>query len=219
MPKQYSGLGRDTGGANQPQVNDIDLFGSHLDEDERTEWMQDYLGVDESEARTMQDAINHFTYDYEDIHWGRDEYRNDLIDRVLEHPNAPVYSGEQYRGLHFDAVDMPKGVTPRQAIEKILKSGVWKEEGATSFSASHHVAADNFASVNHSMNNGVDRIAMVITYKGRTGMPIKHMSDFASENEVLHSRKQMTKGYDIVDYNWRSDGGAVFVTIADRKRK
>lgn len=177
--------------------------------------MRDNLRLSEKDAQEQGDSIYYFTHTYDDIHWGRDEYNNNMIDKAIANPNAPIYTGQQFRGLKLLSDDMPAGVTPRQYLQRILDTGVWKENGATSFSASLHVAED-FAGVHHPFI-GENRIPVIVHYQGRTGMPIKHMSAFAHENEVLHSQKQMKDGYDIVEHHW--EGGVAHITIKDRKRK
>lgn len=215
MPKPTSGIGDREG--NRRRVNDIDFFGSHLDEDGRRQWMIDNLRLSRDDADEQAKAINYFTDTYTEIHNGEDTYRNDMIDRALDNRNAPVYSGEQYRGIRIRSNDMPNGVTMRQFIQDIINSGTWKENGATSFSATKRIA-ESFAGLHYS-SAGRDYIPVMINYKGRHGMPIKHMSEFASEDEVLHSRKQMKGGYDIVSHRWADDGSAVYITLRDRKRK
>lgn len=208
MPKGDSGF------AGRPRVNDIDQFGQNLSGDQRTEWMRNTLGLNEKDAQEQGNAINYFTVNYDDIHWGRDDYRNDMIDKAIANPNAPIFTGEQFRGLSLDGDNMPAGTTVRQFLQRILDTGEWKEAGATSFSASLHVAQD-FAKTY--ISPGPNHVSVIVHYQGRTGMPIKHMSEFPHENEVLHSRRQMKNGYDIVEQHW--ENGVVHITIKDRKRK
>lgn len=211
--KDYSGV------IDRRRVGDIDAFGSEtMSRDERTAWIERTLRVSREDAERYGDSINYFTSDYESIHDGTDTYNNEQINRAIENKNAPVYSGMQWRGLHLDIENMPAGVTPRQFIEKIIRGGVWKENGATSFSASRAIAEHTFADIDH-WQNGPNRVPVVIRYQGRTGMPIKHMSDFTHEDEVLHSQKQMKRGYDIVDHHWEKNNTVVYITIADKRRK
>ena len=211
--KDYSGV------IDWRRVGNINAFGEdEMSRDERTAWLQRTLKVGREDAQRYGDSINYFTSNYESIHDGTDEYNNAQINAAIENRNAPVYSGVQWRGLHLDAENMPAGVTPRQFIENIIKGGVWKENGATSFSATRRIAEENFAGVS-SYSNGPDRVPVVIQYQGRTGMPIKHMSDFSHEDEVLHSQRQMKRGYDIVEHHWAKNNTVVYITIADKKRR
>ena len=206
MPKVNSGLGVER------RTNDIDQWGIHLNRDERTQWMRDHLGLSEKDAREQGDAINYFSHTYDDIHNDRDDYRNDLINKAIANPNAPIYTGEQFRGLSIKLKNMPAGLTPMQFIEKIIHEGEWRENGATSFSASISVARDFAESYYHNPN----QIPVIIHYQGPHGMPIKHLSEFSYENEILHSQKQMKGGYDIVEHHW--DGHEFHMTIKNKRK-
>lgn len=180
--------------------------------------MRDTLKINEQDAKEQGDAINYFTGGgYGPIHDGSDTYYNDLIDKAIANPNSPIYTGEQFRGIKLWNSDMPTGITTREYIQTIIDKGLWSENGATSFSA-HMSVAEDFGGV-HGYMRGHDYTSVIIKYQGHTGMPIKHISDFEHEKEVLHSRQQMKRGYDIVDHSWSSDGGTVTITIRDKKRK
>ena len=174
--------------------------------------MRDRLGLSEKDAREQGEAIHFFSHTYDDIHNDRDNYRNDLINKAIASPNAPTYTGEQFRGLSIDLHNMPAGVTPMDFINKVIREGEWRENGATSFSASISVARDFARSYSHSP----DHIPVIIHYQGPHGMPIKHLSQFPHENEILHSQKQMKGGYDIVESHW--DGHEFHMTIKNKKK-
>lgn len=196
-----------------PKVTDINQFGENLNGDQRRDWLMNHLGVSESEAQQGQKTIYHFTGGgFGDMHKDIDKAGNDVIDSIIGNPNSPVFDGIQFRGLSIEPGDMVAGVTPRQFIENIINGGVWREQGATSFSATRSVA-DDFAGW-HSTG---DHVSMVLIYEnGTTGMPIKHMSMFSYEDEVLHSRQQMKNGYNITGHQWLDDRHVV-VRIADRR--
>lgn len=194
-----------------PTVTDIDTYGWDLYDSERRQWYSDTLNVDDLRAQIYNDTVYGFTgNDFRAIHRNENETGNNIIDDIIDNPNSPVYADTQFRGLKFFG---ESGLTPRQEVEAILASGIWKEPGATSFSASRHVAND-FASWDSTSSSSV---SVVVVYSNpTTGMPIKHLSRFAFEDEVLHSRKQMTNGYAITGSQWSADGRRVEIYIKDR---
>lgn len=224
MAKAYSGLGQETGGANHPGVNDIDQFGHDLGHEERTKWLMENLGVSRSLAESANSAIYDYTLDaYDVIHSGEDD-RGLTIDDIIHNPNAPVYTGAQYRGLFItqDGLDefTGGGMTPREYLENILKTGVWKEPGVSSFSASQGVAM-NFGKFNNSWKEK-DSVSVMLHYtNGKSGMPIKHLSQIPGEDEILHSGEQMREGMDIAEFRWYNGpkGLELHITVTDKPVK
>lgn len=185
-----------------------------MNEDSRVQWFKDTLQTNDAQANTDQSTIWDFTGSgFTDMHTNVNTEGNDVIDAIINNPNSPVYVGDQFRGLKIWGSNMESGVTPEQFIKNIIKGGIWREEGATSFSASEDVA-NSFAAWN---NDQSGYVSVKVKYVNpTTGMPIKHLSRFSYEDEVLHSRNQMTNGYKIVKSKWSSGGKKVEITIADR---
>lgn len=213
MAKAYSGLGQETGGANHPGVNDIDAFGKNLGHDGRVKWLMDNVGLSKQEAERGADTIYDYTGSgYDEIHNGTDKEGGDIIDAIIHNPNAPVYTGSQYRGIFVSQDNLDYftggGITPREYLENILKTGVWKEPGVSSFSSNIQTAF-SFGKFDYQWKTQNDISVLIVYDNGKSGMPIKHMSGLPGENEVLHSGKQMRDGLDIVQYNW-VDGGKKF---------
>ena len=198
-----------------PQVTNINAYGDHrLDEPDRVEWLRNTLNTSNSQAEKNEETIYSFTGGgFKAMHNNTNKAGNDIIDAVIDNPLSPVYVGQQFRGLKIYASDMEKGVTPEQFVNNIIKGGVWSEQGATSFSASRGVA-NSFAGWNGNQNG---YISVIVHYpKATTGMPIKHLSRFDYEDEVLHSRKQMTNGYNIINSQWLPGKKKIIITVADR---
>ncbi len=224
MAKAYSGLGRETGGANHPQVNDINQFGQYLSHEERTKWLMDNVGLSKQDAEKGSSAIHAYTGSaYDDIHNGTDTVRGDIIDNIIHNAKSPVFTGEQYRGLYISQDRLDEftggGVKPSDYLQNIIKTGVWKEPGVSSFSSTQ-ATARSFGKFDYSWKDSND-VSVMLTYKdGKSGMPIKHMSGIPGENEVLHSGRQMRNGLDIVDYKWKhgKKGTELHITVTDRKK-
>lgn len=185
-----------------------------MSEDSRVQWFKDTLQTNDAQANTDQSTIWDFTGSgFTDMHTNVNTEGNDVIDAIINNPNSPVYVGDQFRGLKIWGSNMESGVTPEQFIKNIIKGGIWREEGATSFSASEDVA-NSFAAWN---NDQSGYVSVKVKYVNpTTGMPIKHLSKFSYEDEVLHSRSQMTNGYNIINSKWSNDRKKVVITIADR---
>lgn len=197
-----------------PTVTDINTYGENIGKEARTEWLLNRLNTNEAQAQLDEETVWSFTGGgFDDMHWDRNTAGNDVIDAIIDNANSPVYVGEQFRGLKIRESDMKNGVTPEQFIKNIINSGVWTEPGATSFSASSSVA-ESFAGWNGSHDG---YISVVVKYpNATTGMPIKHLSRFSYEDEVLHSRKQMKKGYAIQQTQWLPGNKQVVITVKDR---
>ena len=185
-------------------------------------WFQDHMGMNYAEAKEAAEAFLYYSYhgDYEahrDI--GKGVTTNDILDKVINANNAYIYTGTQHRGIKITRDGLSKmgitGVTPRQFINSILKTGVWKEPGATSFGAGGEMAAKAWAGYYSSSLKSGGGVSCVVEYVGgKTGFPMRHLSKFPNENEVLHSRREMSRGMQIVDYKW--DGHYVKIRVTDR---
>ena len=216
--------------AQQPEITDINQWGdlnrnriSSFDDRvpgaagstrEAVQWFGDHMGMTPAKAKEAADMFLYFTYhgDYE-MHRniGKGVHGNDVLDKVVGAPNAPVYTGQQYRGLVISRAGLKKyigiDVNPRDYINSVIKSGVWRETGGTSFTTSSSTA-NLFGS-----DVGYGDVKVVVSYKGKTGFPIRHLSHYPGENEVFHSRAQMTKGYRIANSTWSGD--TVYIDIKD----
>ena len=220
MPKTRSGLASTA----HPGVSDIDAWGRHdgdYERDWRVNWFIDNMGMSQDEAERAEEAINFYSIDYDEIHRGVDTARNEAIDNALDNPRAPVFTGDTYRGLYIDSYGLKKygngTITPREYLENILKSGIWIEQGATSFSSSRSTA-ESFGKFSWSKSDG--SVSVMVHYSdGKSGMPIKHLSEIPSENEVLHSGKQMKNGLPITKHEWTNGGKELHIYVTDNEPK
>lgn len=225
MAKAYSGLGQETGGANHPGVNDIDQFGRDLGKEARTKWLMDNLGLSRDEAEMGQETIYDYTLDtYEAIHSGDDMLRGNIIDGIIHNPNAPVYTGEQWRGIFVSQDNLDEftggGITPVDYLWNIIQTGTWKEPGVSSFSSSKSTAR-SFAKADNKWRTKGDVSVILYYTDGKSGMPVKHLSQLPGENEILHSGAQMRNGLDIKEYKWynKNNGVELHITVTDKPVK
>lgn len=119
-----------------------------------------------------------------------------LIDRVLGGKNTPVYKGAIYRGVKWEAGEA--------ALRKTIKNGQWTEKGITSFS-SYPGIADNFSDVTSRKTDGISVILRVPAGKNISGVPFKHMSVYASEDEVLMPSSVRNRGWTITKSTWTTN--------------
>lgn len=120
----------------------------------------------------------------------------ELIDRVLGGKNTPVYKGEIYRGVRYQDGEAK--------LRKIIKSGQWNEKGITSFS-SYAGIADNFSDATSKSTSEISVILRVPAGKNISGVPFKHMSKFASEDEVLLPSSVKNRGWTITKATWTTN--------------
>ena len=218
MPKTRSGLT----GSDRPRIGDIDTLGEKLGREGRIAWLMG-LGVDRKQAEAAEKVMTDYSEgDYDVIHDGTNKAANDIIDAILDNSKAPIFTGEQFRGVYVspDAAKKFGGTTPREYLNYIISTGEWKEPGATSFSATQSVAED-FGKfyLDKRLNGGV---SVLLSYRsGRSGMPFKHLSSFPGEDEVLHSGKQMHDGMKIVSHEWKDGyrGLELYLVLDDKKKK
>lgn len=216
--------------ASHPSTNDIDAYGilnsglkstQHISggtgpSDASIAWFEQNMGMSHNDAQQAADVFLFYSRGGDTfMHWNQDDgngkANNDVVDRVLSDPKSPVFSGEHYRGLFLD--DSKFNGNAKKEIQKIIKKGTWKEEGATSFSSSLNTA-HNFGGWNSTgFRNGV---AVTVIHSGGSGMPMKHLSSYPGENEVIHSRKQMLNGMKILRAEWVSDK-QVNIYVEDKK--
>ena len=195
-----------------PQITDINAFGENrLPQDERIQWLQNTLNTSSDQAINDEATVWNFTGGgFTAMHNNTNTVGNDVIDAIIDNPTSPVYVGTQYRGLKFYG---KHGKTPQEGLNALINGGVWTEKGATSFSAKKSVA-EGFAGWH---GNSGSYVRTVVVYQNpTTGMPIKHLSRFDYEDEVLHSRKQMTNGYKITSHQWLNNGKKVIIYITDK---
>lgn len=203
--------------AAHPAISDINAFGElntgrkskqHTDPDARgpsidsIEWFRNNMGMSIADARRAADTVLFFSrggdnFMHNNLDEGNGKANNKIIDAVIDNPMSPTYSRQQFRGLLFKNADFNGDAAT--AVRSIISNGKWAENGASSFSASFSVAR-RFARWSGMFNNS--GVSVILHYTGGDGMPIKHLSSFPSEDEVLHSRKQMTSGYRIVNHRW-----------------
>lgn len=193
--------------AGHPAISDIDYYGDvHVPIDQIIA-DGEAMGLSHADAVAGANSIQYFTGGgYHSVHNGSDTKRNDDIDKWVEHPNAPIYTGTQYRGM----------TVSEDTAKAILNSGIYRDTGATSFSASES-EAKSFASISSSHNYGSwEDVHVLVTYAGgKRGMPIKHISHFPWEDEVLHSRSDMQKGFKITGYKWAAGNHELYITVDD----
>lgn len=206
--------GSSGGVVSHPIVNDINHFNPYMDTKEKVDWLKAHhsKSLTEQEAKDTIDAAENYSMSgYSKIHNGKSPKETALIDAMIEDPNAPVYSGKQYRGIHVSTSDLG-GQDPKEWIENIIKGGVWKEPGVSSFSAKKSTAMG----FGHFGHNHPGEISILITNHGKTtGMPFKHISECTSEDEVLHSAKQMLAGIKITGYHTNKAGNEYFIEVDD----
>ena len=198
-----------------PQVNDIDMFGANIPKSKKITWVKMYTGMDHKEAQKAVSTMESYSGSgYHSIHNGSDQAANDLINKVIDSPKTPVYSGKQYRGIHVSlGFAKNKGAgSVQEYLDTIVQSGVWSEQGATSFSTTKKTAM-SFGNFGYSDK---DNVSVLVTYKGgKTGMPFKHISKLSSENEVLHSQTDMMKGKKITKAYWNKSKTELFIDVDD----
>lgn len=186
-------------------------------------WFQDNMGMSYAEAKDAAEAFLYWSHHGdEDAHLniGKGVHTNDILDRVIEAKNAFVYTGVQDRGLSITPLGLKKmgitGMSPYQYVKNILKSGIWKEPGATSFGTQGEEAAKGWA--NYFSNKGTNNVSVVVEYVGgKTGFPMDHLSYYHGEREALHSRSEMTGGMKIIGSKWEGKN-YVLIRVTDRKR-
>ena len=198
-----------------PQVNDINMFGANIPKTKKIAWVKMYTGMDQAEAKEAVSTMESYSGSgYHSIHNGSDQHANDLINKVIDSPKTPVYSGTQYRGIHISVgFAKNKGANSVQEyLDAIVSGGVWTEQGATSFSSSKKTAM-SFGNFGYADK---DNVSVLVTYKGgKTGMPFKHISKLSSENEVLHSQTDMLKGKKITKAYWNKSKTEMFIDVDD----
>ena len=185
-----------------------------MTEDQKVDWIAKRAGVSEREAERILRAIDDYTGDdfYDDIHTGADEMRERILDSFLNNRRVPVYGGETYRGLMIR--DEP-GRSSRSIVEGILKSGVWKEPGITSFSSSRDIASE-FAGITMGYRSMGYTGVLLRNVRNRTGVPINHLSrnpHGSIEYEVMHPSSIKDRGFNILGY--RQEGRHFIVDISE----
>lgn len=215
--------------ATHPQVSDIDAYGvlnqgrksiQHSSggdgpSDESVQWFMDNMGLNHDDAYRAADVFLFYSrggdsFMHNDLDEGNGKINNGIIDNVLDNPMSPIFANDHHRGLFF--YDSNFGGNARNAINDILSGGVWRENGATSFSSSLETA-HSFGK--WSASDYLNGVAITIHHPGGSGMPMKHLSSFSSENEVVHSRKQMKKGMKIKRYKWSENHKQVDIWVSD----
>lgn len=220
MPKTRSGLAS----TEHPSVSNIDAWGEKHDgtyeREWRINWFMNNMNMSRDEAEKAEEAINYYSLEYEDIHQGKDVARNDIIDKTFDNPLSPVFVGDTFRGLYVSPSVVEKiaggnSITPREYLQNVVDSGIWKEPGATSFSSSRKIA-EGFGKFYMDKSDG--SVSVLVHYSdGKSGMPIKHLSEIPRENEVLHSGRQMKDGMPITKYEWTNSGRELHIYVTDNE--
>lgn len=120
----------------------------------------------------------------------------ELIDRVLDGKNTPIYKGVIYRGVEYKRGEAE--------LRKTIKSGQWRETGITSFSSSLDTAK-HFAEVKWGSQSTISVILRVPAGKNLSGVPFKHLSKISSENEVLLPSSVKDRGWTIKNAKWTTN--------------
>ena len=210
------GRGGSSGLRRRPRVSDINAFGAYLKREDKISWLKKHhsktLSDEEAEA-TIDAAVNYSEVGYKKIHNGQSPSETRLIDAMIEDPSTPVYDGDTYRGIQIFPSKI--GMDPKEYIENIIKTGVWREPGVSSFSSTRDVAEDFGGFLDH-YSSYDDSIHVMIINRGRSkGMPFKHISNHSGENEVLMSSKTMLRGLKIVGYSVAKDGREYYIEVDD----
>ena len=196
--------------------DDEDMIGASQ---KSIDWFKNNMGMSDYDAAEAAEIFLEYSRRGDTpLHENTNVEGNDLLDKIIHARNAPVFSGEQHRGIYIDQDVLKKlgagNITPVEYMQRIIQSGRWKEPGATSFSASESIAR-SFARVSYS---GAGEVSVLIHYSGgRSGFPMRHLSSFPGENEVLHSRRQMRNGMRIRRHKTErsSYGGTIFHIYVD----
>ena len=200
-----------------PVVMDINQFGGAQPTSNKIDWLKNMMSkkLTHNEYASIIDAAEDYSDgDYKPIHKGKKPEKTKLIDQMIDDPNSPVYGKNSYRGLCVTSSKIG-GQDPIAWIQNVIASGVWKETGVSSFSASKSTAM-SFGAFGSSYSGNKDVIHILITNKGHTtGMPFKHISLCSSENEVLQSSTTMKKGMKIIGWHTNKAGNEFFIDVDD----
>lgn len=151
-------------------------------------------GVDRSTAKAMASSVWDFSDgEYSAIRGASrgdakySDYKEDAdnIENFIEKsPKWGADSGPLYRGLGLEREEANKLIADAEAGKPLDQRGI------SSWSSSRSTA-ESFAS------NGQDEVILVNKSGTRYGTSIKHLSEYASENEVITSAKQKVVATDI----------------------
>ncbi len=175
-------------------TTDKHFFDHKISYPERVDWMKSVTGTSEYESDLMTQATYDYTGNYyDDIHDGTDTDRIQQIDKFLNNPNVPVYSGTTYRGVEIrPSKDGSK--TAYEVAQQLVSANNWKEPGITSFSTEISTAR-SFAGTH---SNPDKRCGIVIiNEQNLSAVPVKHLSHYFNENEVLHPSSIKDRGFKI----------------------
>lgn len=204
-----------------PVVTDINFVDPYMSTSEKEEWLKQNSSkklTDKEASATIKAAEHYSLSGYHSIHWGNSPDETAKIDSMIEDPKAPVYGKNSYRGIMVTTSSLAThGVTvsAKDWVMNIINSGVWKEPGVSSFSATKSTAM-SFGHFGSSNPVNQDKIHILITNKGHTkGMPFKHISECTSENEILQSSKTMKSGMKIIGWHTNKAGNEFFIDVDD----
>ena len=175
-------------------TTDKHFFDHRISYPEKVDWMKSVTGASEYESDLMTQATYDYTGSYYDaIHDGSDTDRIQQIDKFLNNPNVPIYSGTTYRGVTIYP-PKDKSKTAYEVARQLISADTWKEPGITSFSTEISIAK-GFAG---SSSNPAAKVGIVVVNEQNlSAVPVKHLSKFFGENEVLHPSSIKDRGFKI----------------------
>ena len=177
-----SGLSK--GRASRGQLDKIQNY------DDKVVQISKDTNVDETDAKIMLDNIEYFThYGYQYVRKGENPFAEKVIETFIE--RSPTYNGEIYRGMVL------RGENGNAFISQLKDGAEIDMKGISSWSSDVKVAK-KFASL-----SGFES-RVILKSKNKSGVGIKHISKYASENEVIHSGKTKWKVKN-VNYSYGDD--------------
>ena len=189
--------------APEPEVEhptvDHQIRGVSKNEDARTSWIEDNLGVDREEASAIYESVARYTAGdaYSAIHNNQPEMAEDIqnIDAMLNNPNMPIFDGVTYRGVHIDDSD---GLSAMDKVNAIISGGTWNEPGITSFTDDRR-RASLFASAVGDIDKTQGVNVLIINRENLTGCPVQHLSACnRPEHEILIPSDIQDRGFEII---------------------
>ena len=165
-----------------------------LHDEKAVAWIEDKMGVSNETARDVFSTLKEYFEDATSVHNRLDRISERKIERFLTSPNVPVYEGETYRGISLNPTETQSA---KEVIESIIKKGIWKEPGITSFTSDRRQPM-GFADHKDRRPDAIP--VLLVNENNITGVPVGHLSQAFQQREVLYPARTARKGFRIISH-------------------
>ena len=158
------------------------------------DWIKEKMSISDEAARDTFSTLKEYFDDATSVHNRLDRTSERKIEKFLTSPNVPVYEGETYRGVSLNPTETQSA---KEVIESIIKKGVWREPGITSFTSDRRQPLE-FADHKDRRPDAIP--VLLVNENNIAGVPVGHLSQAFQQREVMYPARIARKGFRIISH-------------------